>query len=188
MVFLGIGRFMASEDPLQPADAIVVLGGTRAERPLEAADLYLEKYAPIVVLSQGNLEDHALNEARRRGARITTDFELQKRMLIDVGVPDEAVITTPSTHDNTAEEARSMAALSSQKGWRRLIVVSSKYHLRRAALAFHRAFRGTGIDVRMRGSRYDRSTPARWWSRRGDVRWLASEVPKLIAYACGFGG
>jgi hypothetical protein len=38
-----------------------------------------------------------------------------------------------------------------------------------------------------RGSRYDQSTPERWWRRRSDIRWLLSEVPKLGAYALGLG-
>ena len=34
------GRYLQHEDPLQKADAIFVLSGTRLERPLEAMDLY----------------------------------------------------------------------------------------------------------------------------------------------------
>ena len=36
------GRYLQHEDPLQKADAIFVLAGTRLERPLEAVDLYKE--------------------------------------------------------------------------------------------------------------------------------------------------
>jgi hypothetical protein len=56
------------------------------------------------------------------------------------------------------------------------------------AVATRRALRGTTVQVIVRGSRYDPATPDRWWQRRADIRWLASEVPKLVAYAAGAGG
>jgi len=39
----------------------------------------------------------------------------------------------------------------------------------------------------MRGTPYDRAQPERWWSRRADIRWLLSEIPKLMAYRLGLG-
>jgi hypothetical protein len=39
----------------------------------------------------------------------------------------------------------------------------------------------------MRGSRYDDARPERWWTSRGDIREMISEVPKLIAYVLGLG-
>lgn len=45
-----LGRFMAAEDPLERADAIFVFAGSYIERPLEAADLYLDGYAPNIGL------------------------------------------------------------------------------------------------------------------------------------------
>jgi len=71
--------------------------------------------------------------------------------------------------------------------WRRVIVVSSKYHLRRVGLAGRRALRGTDVEIVLRGSRHDAALPDRWWTRRRDIRWVAAEVPKLIVYALGFG-
>src|SRR6185437_7348532 len=50
------GRVLQHEDPLSHADAIFVLAGTRAERWLEAVDLYREGYASTIVLSPGIVE------------------------------------------------------------------------------------------------------------------------------------
>ncbi|MGE5359454.1 MAG: hypothetical protein ACM3NQ_10585, partial [Bacteroidales bacterium] len=47
-----IGRFLYVDAPLQHADAILVLAGTFAERPLEAADLYRAGFAPLIVLTR----------------------------------------------------------------------------------------------------------------------------------------
>lgn len=186
LAFVSLGRVMASEDPLQRADAIFVFAGTFVERPLEAADLYREGYAPRIVVTRAVAEQAAL-DLERRGVRIPTEYDLNKEVLLKVGVPVAALILPSFIHDNTAEEARTLAELARQHGWRRVILVSSKYHLRRIKFAAWRELRGTHVDVIARGSRYDPATPHRWWTRRGDIRWLSTEVPKLLAYGMGLG-
>ena len=181
-----VGDFLAREDPLAPADAIVVLAGRRIERPLEAGELYRAGYAPVIVVTR-HQDDGRNADLEQRGVRIPNDFELSLEILRQMGVPESAVIGPPRIHDNTAEEAETLRALATQHGWQRVIVVTSKYHLRRAGMATRRALRGAHVEVAMRGTRFDPSTPGRWWQRRSDIRWLASEVPKLVAYALGFG-
>ena len=169
-----------------PADAIFVLAGTLVERPLEAADLHERGLAPRIVVTRA-VSEGAAGHLERRGVRVPTEFDITRDILLQLGVPEDALVTPGRIHDNTAEEAQTLRDLARQHGWRRVIVVSSKYHLRRAGVACRRALRGTGVEVVLRGSRYDDSEPERWWSRRSDIRWVASETPKLIAYLLGFG-
>jgi uncharacterized SAM-binding protein YcdF (DUF218 family) len=182
----GLGRFMAHEDPLQKADAIFVFAGKYAERPLEAVDLYNSGYAPRIVITRAT-DDQATFELERRRIRIPTPGDLTADLLRQAGIPPSALVSPRFVHDNTGEEARTIRELALQHGWRRVIVVSSKYHLRRIRVAARHYLRGTGVEVLARGSRYDASTPDRWWTRRSDMRVLATEVPKLIAYALGIG-
>lgn len=184
--FFSIGTFLAREDPLVPADAIFVLAGTLAERPLEAVDLFRAGYAPRIVITRAT-DEQAADEIARRGITIPTTFDLTSDLLRQLDVPREALVTPARIHDNTAEEAQTLRELATTHGWHRVIVVSSRYHLRRVSVAFRRALRGTGVDIAVRPSRYDPSQPERWWSRRSDIRWVASELPKLIAYRLGFG-
>ena len=184
--FAGVGRFLAREDPLQKADALFVFAGTLAERPFEAADLYREGYAPRIVVTRATV-DQATFQLEKRGVRIPTQYDLSKDVLLQLGVPPGALVMPSFVHDNTGEEARTLRELALEHKWRRVILVSSKYHLRRLTLAARRALRGTGVEVIPRGSRYDESVPDRWWTRRRDIRWVVAEVPKLVAYALGFG-
>ena len=184
--FVGVGRFLAREQPLEKADAIFVFAGTLAERPLEAADLFREGYAPWIVVTRATI-DQATFQLEKRGVRIPTQYDLTREVLLQLGVPAGVLVTPSFVHDNTGEEARTLRELALEHKWRRVILVSSKYHLRRLALAAGRALRGTDVKTVVRGSRYDDSLPDRWWTRRRDVRWVASEVPKLVAYALGFG-
>lgn len=185
--FLRAGTFLAREDPLTKADAIFVFAGTLAERPLEAADLFRGGYAPRIVVTRAETEQ-AVFHLETLGIRVATRFDLNQEILLRLGVPREALVVPRFVHDNTAEEARTLRELVDEHGWRRVIVVSSKYHLRRAGLAVRRAMRGADVEVILRGSRYDESTPEQWWKRRRDIRWLATELPKLLAYALGLGG
>ena len=180
------GRYLQHEDPLQKADAIFVLAGTRAQRPLEAIDLYKEGYAPIVILSPG-IEEDAEVLLRKRGVRFPRQDELQREVLVQSGIPPAAVLPTSGFVDNTAQEANLLRAIVQARGWRRVIIVTSKYHTRRAAFAFRRGLEGTGAQVIMRATRYDSSDPARWWRRRSDVRFALSEWQKLLAYRLGQG-
>lgn len=183
---VGIGKFLAHEDPLTGADAIFVFAGTRIERPLEAADLFREGYAKRIVVTRATAEQ-ATFDIEKLGIRVPTDFDLTKDVLLQLNVPEDALVAPERIHDNTGEEARTLRELAVAHRWRRVIVVTSKYHLRRVALACRRALRGTGVEIVARGSRYDASTPERWWARRNDIRWVVSEVPKLVLYGLGFG-
>jgi uncharacterized SAM-binding protein YcdF (DUF218 family) len=181
------GRYLQHEDPLQKVDAIFVLAGTRMERPLEAVDLYKEGYSPLVVLSPGRPEPSEVM-LRERGIRFPSEVELERDALVQLGIPARAIVATNGYVDNTAQEANLLRALVIAHHWRRVIIVTSKYHTRRAAFAFRRGLEGTGAEVVMRATRYDASDPARWWRIRSDFRFAGSEWQKLIAYRLGLGG
>src|SRR5258708_40285675 len=117
LLFYG-GRYLQHEDPLQKVDAIFVLAGTRAERLLEAIDLYKEGYAPLVVLSPGRIEPGE-NLLRTRGIRYPTEVELEGDVLRQSGLPAAAVLATNGYVDNTAQEANLLRAMVRANGWRR---------------------------------------------------------------------
>lgn len=178
------GRYLQKEDPLQKSDAIFVLGGARVERWLEAYDLYREGYAPLIVLSPERAEP-AETFLRSRGVRFPSTPELQEHALLQLGVPASAVWAPAGWVDNTAQEATLVRTAAQARGWKRLIVVTSKYHTRRAGFAFRRSLAGTGTDVVIRASRYDPWNPVGWWHSRADLRNGGSEWVKLVLYRLG---
>jgi uncharacterized SAM-binding protein YcdF (DUF218 family) len=180
------GRFLVDEDPLQQADAIVVLAGARVHRWLEGVELYREKWASHIILSPGPMDDIE-PQLRQRGIRLPLEGELARDAMIQLGVPADAILLLGGGMDNTAHEANTVRGAVVSRGWRRLIVVTSKFHTRRTGLAFRREFAGTPVEIIVRASRHDRSDPARWWRSRPDVRYVLSELPKLLAYWLGAG-
>ena len=178
------GRFLQHEDPLRRADAIFVLAGERFVRTLEGLDLYGEGYAPLIVLSPGR-EETAEAVARARGIHYPREAELLRDAIAAQGFPRTAILIPPGSVDNTAQEGSMLRALTISRGWRTVIVVTSKLHTRPAGFAMRRALAGTGVDVIVRASRYDSTDPARWWRHRADARFLLQEWEKLIAYRLG---
>ena len=181
------GEYLVVEDPVEHADALFVLAGAHADRWLEAVELYNANAAPRILLSPGHLEGAEVL-LRTRGVRFPSDAERSRDAILQLGVPATGVSIVPGDFDNTAEEAAGLLPLAKGQGWHQLIVVTSKYHSRRAAFAFRREFRGSGIVILLRTSRFDSADPPHWWRHRGDVRWVGSEITKLIAYRFGLGG
>jgi uncharacterized SAM-binding protein YcdF (DUF218 family) len=150
--FTQVGHFLTKEDPLQKADAIAVLAGTSMDRSLGTADLYNEDYALRIVLTHGMPE--ASYEAL--AARGVTRSRRGRRIALPLRI-----------HDNTAQEAQTLRELAVKNRCRRIIVVISKYHLRRAGFAIRREMNGTGVDIETRGTRDEEAHPDRWWTIRG---------------------
>ena len=184
--FIHLGTFLAREDRLTKADAIFVLAGTELDRTLEGIDLFLEGYAPRLVMSREQLET-AFTAIGRRGIALPSEVERARDLAIRLGVPPEAIELPDTLHGSTAGEAVTLRSLARDNHWRTVIVVSSTFHLRRARFAMQRELRGTGVRVLMRATRYDNAKPEQWWRQRGDIRDILSEVPKFAAYALGLG-
>jgi uncharacterized SAM-binding protein YcdF (DUF218 family) len=181
------GRYLVREDPLVHADAIFVLDGARAERWMEAVDLYRDGYAPVIALSPGRIEDAEVI-LRARGIHYPTNASLARDAMVQMGVNASAIVVPDASVDNTGQEAELLRALATARGWRSVLLITSKYHSRRAGFAFRREFRDTSIAVILRTTRYDVADPAHWWRHRADIRYVLSELQKLIGYRLGVGG
>lgn len=178
-----LGAWLVIEDPLQKADAIVVLGGTMYERQLEAVDLFTEGYAPrIFVLRE--IQDWGEVELIRRGVSYVQPVDIQIDTMVKVGVPRDAIgILEPA--DSTAQEADHVHDLVTAQRLSRVIVITSKQHTRRARLVMHRRMQGTGAQVIIRATRYDREDVDGWWRERGTLRFTLFETQRLFAYWIG---
>jgi uncharacterized SAM-binding protein YcdF (DUF218 family) len=182
-MFVSLGRILHEEDVLDRADVIVALGGSRYSRVTEAADLFREGWASAILVSPQLPEDVEFT-LRERGIDVPGERELQVRALTLLGVPTD-VISFLDYQVSTATEADAVRAQVVARGWRRLIVVTSKLHTTRAGLILRKRLHGTGATVIMRASRYDRSDVDTWWRSRSTLRFAVFEAQKLAAYWVG---
>jgi uncharacterized SAM-binding protein YcdF (DUF218 family)/glycosyltransferase involved in cell wall biosynthesis len=117
-----------------PADAIVVFaggvgesgqaGGGAQERVARAIELYHAGLAPRMILSSGYV--FTLREA-----------EVMKAIAVANGVPEDAVLLEQRAA-NTRDNVTNSAAMLDQHGWKRILLVTSPYHMRRASLTWHK--------------------------------------------------
>lgn len=184
-LFLGLGRLLSVNDPLDKADAIYVLAGSRMDRPLEGAFLYQEGYGSVLVLSRDKPDGAERYLETRHAIPYRSGADLARENLLAFGIPADAMLIPPELHENTAQEASTIARLARERAWRRVIVVTSVYHTQRAGYALHRALSGTGVEVLMRWPRLEEARPATWWLNRDDLKYVASEAPKFAAYFLG---
>ena len=181
---VALGHVLHHEDPLERADVIFVLGGTHLERAAEAGHLFLEGWAPRILLSR-HISDGAEVALRARGLAIPSVADIQRQALVQMGVPETAIDVLGVEQETTATETRELRGRFAGSGWTRIIVVTSKLHTARAALVLRRYFSGTGARLIVRASRYDEADVDRWWATRSDFRFALFEAQKLFAYWIG---
>ncbi len=164
-----IFRFAAEswiiEDSLDKADALLVLSGDSfyGDRATRAAELFREGKAPVVVASGRRLRPNA-------GIAELTEHDLVER-----GVPKEKILRFAHDADGTQEEAEALAKLARTKKWRKVIVVTSNYHTRRARYIFRQVF-PQDIETRVASARDGDFDPEHWWEKRTSTKELMREL------------
>lgn len=126
-----------------PADAIVVLGGIIGPRvePGSVANLMEtgERFEAGVALQQAGRAPHLVFTGAKMGwPDGKTEGDELKRLALTRGVPTESVLVTDFV-GNTADEARVVAGMMQARGWQKVILVTSAWHMPRAAYQFKRA-------------------------------------------------
>lgn len=123
------------DDRVGRADAVVVLSGSRYRLP-RALELMARGVAPVLVVSDG----HRLRP-------------VGQRTVCSSPLPYEVLCPLPDPY-STRGEAQLVARLAQERGWRSLVVVTSRFHLFRTRLLFERCFDG---ELALVGARYT------WW-------------------------
>jgi uncharacterized SAM-binding protein YcdF (DUF218 family) len=162
---LSIGRWLVVEDPLENAQAIVVLSGRMPLRAIEAAKLYREGYAPKVWLTHSTEPGATL---KAMGISFVSEDAYNVQILMHEGVPADAIRVLQPPIINTADEIAAVsAALEEEKGTH-VIIVTSKVHTRRARILWHRLAAGHGQAI-VRAASDDPFEPGHWWRTTSDA-------------------
>lgn len=160
----------------EKADAVYVLSGGPDARGKEGAKLYFTGFSNKIYCTGENkheflqLFDIDLNEA-----------EMTARALKLEGVPDSAIYTLP-IGTSTREEAALIAHHSKQQGFKRIIVVSDKFHTRRMRYVLKRYFQKSDIDLLIVGAPSLTYNESKWWAKENGLIMVNNEYLKLIYY------
>lgn len=166
----------------QQADVIVILANWEDTiiRVRAGADLYKGELAKKIFVPRME-QMGGLEEIKKLGINIPENRDLVITLLQGLGVPLYAIETSAQEVTNTWDEAQEVSNLVEQKGYKSILLVTSKYHSRRAYLIFKDALKGKATVISV-PSPYDASEPESWWKRNEDVKKVIMEYPKLLVY------
>jgi len=145
-----VWKTLEADYPYQPiaavedADAVVVLSGMlggfeyqgeavpewseSVDRLFAGVALYKEGKAPLVVFTRGYTP----------WLNLPPEGEILAQQAIESGVPDSKILLTDLV-ENTEDEAREVKNLMTFGGLKRVILVTSSFHMPRARMLFNRA-------------------------------------------------
>jgi len=157
-------KFLCVDSGSVKADVMVVLGGGSHDRPERAAELFKQRIAPRILVSG------------------LGDCAIYRRSLIQAGVPAQAIQMEDRSR-TTRENAILAVNQLRHQGARRVIIVTSWYHSRRALACFEHY--GPEIQFYSCPSYFADTRPD--WVRHGLSHRVYLEYPKLLGYWMCYG-
>jgi hypothetical protein len=171
------GWALVVNEPVAPADFIVVSPDSGGAGALEAADLVQSGVAKrvAVFMDPPSGEDH---EFIRRGLPYEGGGARQIRELRSLGVTD--VVQIPRADLGTQGEGQVLPPWCDEHQLRSIVFVAGKDHSRRLRRVLDRVMKGHPTRVTVQPARYSGFDPDRWWETRGGVRTEIIELQKLV--------
>jgi uncharacterized SAM-binding protein YcdF (DUF218 family) len=182
-ILKALGEHLIFQQPLpQQADVIVILGNWEDTviRARAGADLYKNGVAQAIFVPRVE-RMKGLEEIKKLGINIPENRDLVIAVLQGLGVPLDAIETSEQEVTCTLDEAQEVRNLVEHKGYKTIVLVTSKYHSRRAHLIFQDALKGKATVVSIPSS-YDSSDPESWWKRDEDAKKVLMEYQKFLVY------
>ncbi len=172
-VFIAAGRYLVYQDPLEPADVIVILSGNDESRVTAAAELYHQGYgANIMLTTTGN----TFGEYNQPYSM------LQKEQLQELGIPEGGIYIAEFQAKNTGQEATGIINKMYDLGFNSAIIVTDSWHTRRVKTIFSDSFSNTGFRFSIYpapGSDYNKNF---WWLTPSGWKDTVSEYIRLLGY------
>jgi uncharacterized SAM-binding protein YcdF (DUF218 family) len=178
-----IASFLIVEDSLQPAAAIVALGGQTPFREIEAAKLYHAGWAPQVFVVREAASDEA-QALQQLGIKKPQSWELSRAVLVQQGVPPSALVIPKDEGIGTLEELQAVYSALEHKN-AAVILVTSKYHTRRTRLTWNYITAGRSQPI-VRAASQDPFDPDHWWQNRRFILSVVREYLGIVNYYAGF--
>lgn len=172
-----IGRALVADDPLSPADAIVLPVWAGAAGAIDTADLLRSGIATRVAVIPGPPRPAEL-ELTRRGVAYQSESDDLVHILRGLGVKDIEIIQVQST--GTSSEAELVPIWCQREGIRSVVIVSTPDHARRLRRVLRRTVDGRTTRVYVRSARFADFDPDHWWTTRQGARTGIVEFEKLL--------
>lgn len=176
-ILQSVGRFLIKEDTLSKSDAIFVLGGNIFDRSTHGVYLYQQDYANVIIPLGETIEKILMAaNVNKPDAILSKEY-----MMSELNTPNEVIIPLIKG-TSTKEEAEAILAYSLENNYKKIIIVSDKFHLRRISNTFKTDFKTKGIDVLLSGAPNSSYREDFWWKYEQGLIMVNNEYIKLLYY------
>jgi uncharacterized SAM-binding protein YcdF (DUF218 family) len=177
-----VGHFLVLEQEPLKADVIVVLNGRDTERSLAAVDLYNEGHGDLIVMAQG-LRQPGCDEFFQKVGKNWNNKTFFQRAIEAMGIPKHSFRLIPADITSTYDEANVTKDFLDTTGYKSILIVTSKWHSKRAYLTFKSVFKmNQDIRISTYVSKYDTFDPDTWWTSENHAELVFGEYVRLIWY------
>lgn len=175
-ILVGLGKHLITEDPITHVDAVFVLGGSILDRGLEGARIYERGFSDRFYFTGAPIPS-----ALAALGIDSTEAECTRNVAVNAGLPI-ALTTVLNKGTSTMEEEEALLAEAIAIGADTVMIISSRFHLRRVGFVFKDRFRKKGITVLLHGAPCSTFEEETWWKSEEGLIMLNNEYVKLVYY------
>jgi uncharacterized SAM-binding protein YcdF (DUF218 family) len=172
----GLANAWIVNEPLANADVIVVLGGGRETRPVEAAKLYHQGLAPRILIM------NSMPPPKSVRSLIPSDAELTRQILGKLNVPASALVVLGDAVTSSYEESLALRNWAKTNAITSVIIPTDIFHTRRVRWLYRKELKNTGIQVRVEAVPVREYTARDWWRNEYGIVSFQNEVLKCAYY------
>jgi uncharacterized SAM-binding protein YcdF (DUF218 family) len=175
-VLRGAANLWIVSDPVSRADVVAVLGGGLEVRPFAAAELYKQGVVTKILLSR-------VGDTRStRLGGIPGHTELNRMLLLNLGISETAIETFGQANRNTRDEAAALRKWAEEHRISRIVVPTEIFSARRIKWVFDREFDGSSVRVEIPSIEGPGYTRAQWWKTEPGMIAFQNEIMKYLYY------
>ena len=171
-----VGNFLIHEDEPQNVDGIFILGGNTYDRSNRAIELYNQGFSNRIIPLGANVA----TVLKSVGDSLPDAF-ITKEHLVENGVPEGAVVPLPEG-TSTQEESEAILNYCLNNNYKKIIIISDKFHTKRVSWVFKDYFRNEGVEVLICGASHSDYDEGFWWKSEGGLIMVNNEYVKLVYY------
>jgi uncharacterized SAM-binding protein YcdF (DUF218 family) len=174
-LLISVARTLVYEDPLEKAEAIVVLSGSSTGNRIEAATrLYHAGFGERLIFSGFEVYPG-----------VSTSI-LMKNYALELGIPETSILTENAENEvSTRGESRANLELLKKHNISKFILLTSAYHTGRSQRIYKKKIVGLGFENMefIVYPAFDPEVPiSRWWKLRTGQKGILIEYLKSVAY------
>jgi uncharacterized SAM-binding protein YcdF (DUF218 family) len=164
------------EDPLQKADAVVILSGGGFDRGNEAVKIMKAGYVNKAICTGGNpvIELKVFNID-------TLESDMTAANLRRQGIPDSEIVELRNG-TSTKEESLLIADYCHEHAIKKIMILSNKLHTRRVCEVFKPKLKKQNIEVIVRGAPNSQFDELKWWQDENGLIAVNNEWLKRFYY------